>query len=117
MIHGFVASPDRVNEFFDNGANYRHFSVAYPQVDGVIGTLALAGVREAFDDIRYATLMKRLATTAMNSGQEDRVREGKRQLAWLSQVAAHDGDLDYLRLAFAHRIMILSGLAGRQGVN
>ena len=116
MIHGFVASPDRVNEFFNNGANYRHFSVAYPQVDGVIGTLALEGVREAFDDIRYATLMKRLATEAMNSGREDLVREGKRQLVWLSQMPAYDGDLDYLRLAFAHRIMILQDLSEKHGV-
>ncbi|MFA7183797.1 MAG: hypothetical protein WC082_02825, partial [Victivallales bacterium] len=54
--------------YTDNG-RYREMAMAYPTVNGVIETIALAGYREAIDDIRYATLLKRLILSNCNSNK------------------------------------------------
>lgn len=116
MIHGFAARR-RFNEFFDDrDGNYRNFAMTYPTSDGVINTIALEGLREAFDDIRYVSLGKILAEKARESGVEELVREGRRQLIWFSRISPDRGDLDYVRLSAAHRICILLDLYKKHGV-
>ena len=81
--------------------------MTYPTVDGTIGTLAFEGLREAYDDIRYITLMKQLATEAMNSDNLELKREGKRQLAWFERIDGEKYDLDSLRTQVIDRILTL----------
>lgn len=87
--------------------NYRNFCMTYPTVDGTIGTLAFEGLREAYDDVRYITLMKQLATEAMNSDNLELKREGKRQLAWFERIDGEKYDLDSLRTQVIDRILTL----------
>jgi len=37
---------------------YRDHCLAYPTVDGVVGTLAIVGLREGLDDVKYATALR-----------------------------------------------------------
>ena len=115
MIHGYCVVR-RFNEFaVDNSGNYRHFSVVYPKEDGVIDTLAIEGLREGFDDIRYFSLMKLLARDAMKSGSEEYVREGRRSMAWLAALPVDSGDLDCIRIQTIERILNLLELKKKYG--
>lgn len=115
MIHGYCVVR-RFNEFaVDNSGNYRHFSMVYPKEDGVIDTLAIEGIREGFDDIRYFSLMKLLARDAMKSGSEEYVREGRRSMAWLAALPVDSGDLDCIRIQTIERILNLLELKKKYG--
>lgn len=96
--------------------NYRNFCMVYPAIDGVIDTMAYEGLREAYDDIRYVTLMKEQATKAMNSDALELKREGKRQLAWFARIDGTKYDLDALRLQVIDRILTLMELNKKHGV-
>jgi len=106
------------NEFAEDpggDGNYRNFAIVYPKLDGVIDTIAWEGMREAFDDIRYATLLKQLAQKGMASKNREIEREAKRQIAWLEQVDSTTGNLDTLRLAMIDRILTMIELQKNDG--
>ena len=63
-------------------SRYKPFCIVYPTADGVLDTVAWEGLRESFDDVRYLTLLRRLARVAMRSGNHDLVRIGKSAIAW-----------------------------------
>ena len=90
--------------------NYRHFGMVYHSKDGPIGTMAMCGLREAIDDVRYATLLKDQATKAAASANLELQREGKRQLAWLHMLNAETCDLDFARMSMIDRILTLRQL-------
>lgn len=103
------------NEFADDpggDGNYRNFQMSYPAQSGPIDTMAMCGLREGLDDIRYATLLKTQAEKAIASGDFELEREGKRQLAWLNMLNGRECDLEYARMSMIDRIIILQKLLG-----
>lgn len=111
MLHGYIAR--FWNEFAEwpgGDGNYRNFGMVYPQRNGVINTLAMAGAREAYDDVRYATQLRQLALAHRDSKDIRLAREAKRQLLWLEQLDGKTADLDGFRTGAAHRILTLLDL-------
>lgn len=84
------------NEFIDGGT-YRTFALTYPTSDGCIDTIAWEADREAFDDVRYLTLLRRLAREAIRSGDAAKVRLGRRAYAWAELIDPCRADLDGMR--------------------
>ena len=113
MQHGFKLGRVPFNEFApDPGGdgNYRCVEIAFPQYGGAIYTIAWDGIRAAFDDIRYATLLKRTATECLSSKDEGLRREARRQLIWLEQRDGYNADMRMLRLAMIDRVVTLMEL-------
>lgn len=94
--------------------SYRHFSMVYSIQDGPVPTMAMAGLREALDDIRYATLMKTQAEAALKSEDLEIVREAKRQLAWLHRMDPSETDPNYARQSIIERILVLRDLVAKR---
>ena len=89
---------------------YRNFEMCIPTQDAFIWKMAYDGMREAMNDVRYFTALKRLATKYRDSSDEALRREAKRQLLWLAAVDGDAADLDMLRAATAARILALQNL-------
>ena len=83
----------------------RGLMLAYPADHDIIDTLAWEGCREAVDDIRYATLLRQLATKATASGDTDTVYAGRAALSWVAQVDHRRSSLESLRLEMVNRIL------------
>ena len=99
---------DNWSEFFCWAESFlRGLMIVYPADHDVIDTLAWEGCREAVDDIRYATLLRRLAERARASGDVDTAYAGRAALAWVAQVDHRRSALDCLRLEMVSRILDL----------
>jgi len=84
---------------------YRDHNVAYPTVDGVVGTLALDGLREGADDVKYATLL-RMRIEAALGGRDDEAKARAREAAeWLEGIDPSTADLDEVRAGLISRIL------------
>lgn len=106
MLHGFVTT--MYDEFRDDpggDGNYRNFCVAYPRRNGHIYTLAWEGWREAYDDLRYATLLKQLCTPLLDSADLGLRTEARRALGWLDRQDGSFTDLNALRRGLIDRIL------------
>ncbi len=113
MQHGFKTGRVPFNEFADDpggDGSYRCVEMAMPQYGGAIYTICWEGVRAAFDDIRYATLLKKTALACLDSKRDDIRREARRQLVWLEMRDGYNTDLSMLRLAMIERILALQSL-------
>ena len=116
MQHGVMDT--NANQFApDPGGdgNYRCQIMIYPQYGGFLETICWEGVREAFDDIRYATLLKQLAEPNLEAKDPALRTEARRALAWLEN---QDGDVDAMqaiRLGIADRILNLKALIAKGG--
>lgn len=116
MIHGYCVI-NRFNGFANPREAYRRFSMTVPQKNGVIDTLAIEGVREGFDDIRYFSELQLLARKAMSATKEpELLREAKRSMAWLASLEPKDGDPDAIRTRTIERILNLMNLMKKYGV-
>ncbi len=114
MLHGFIGRyHDEFAEWYP-GYSYRNYALAFRQQDGYLNTIRLIGIREGYDDVRYATLLKTNALKYRDSKNQDLAREAKRQLLWLELYNGDNGDLDMFRSAAAHRIETLMKLAAEQ---
>lgn len=117
MMHGYMSS--QFNEFtnYPNGdGDYRTFCIAYPQRGSFINRLPILGIREGYDDVRYASLMKMQAEKAMKTSKDELVvREAKRQLAWLERVNGDKFDMDNFRSNVQYRILVLQNLIKERG--
>jgi hypothetical protein len=107
MLHGFRCR--FWNEFCDwpEDNAYRNFGMAYPQRNAMIPTLALVGTRAAYDDVRYATQLRRQALAYRDDSDPRLAREARRQLAWLERIDGATYDMDAFRAGAAHRILTL----------
>ncbi len=107
MLHGFRCRS--WNEFCDwpEDNAYRNFGMAYPQKNAMIPTLALVGTRAAYDDVRYATQLRRQALAYRDDSDPLLAREARRQLAWLERIDGATYDMDAFRAGAAHRILTL----------
>ena len=110
MLHGYRCN--HWNEFCDwpEDNAYRNFSMAYPQRNALIPTLALVGTRAAYDDVRYATKLRELALAYRDDTSPQLAREARRQLAWLERLDGATYDLEAFRAGAAHRILTLLAL-------
>lgn len=111
MLHGFVTT--HYDEFRDDpggDGNYRNFCVAYPRRNGHIYTIAWEGWREAYDDLRYATLLKQICTPLRDSDDSVIRTEARRQLGWLDRQDGALTDLNALRKGLTDRILTIQKL-------
>lgn len=112
MMHGFIGT--NLNEFtkYPGGdGDYRLFDMAMASADGVIECLPSVGYREAFDDVRYASMMKMQAEDVLKNNKDELCRkEAKRQLAWLSRVDGKLTDMEAFRIGAQYRIVALMNL-------
>jgi len=88
----------------------REMSAAYPTMDGVVGTLQLAGFREALNDVRYATKLRMLIEEIERTGsaaEKEQAAAAKKRLEEFNLVyggcsplgpPANIADLDGIRL-------------------
>jgi hypothetical protein len=86
---------------------YRDHEVAYPTVNGVVPTLALEGLREGLDDVKYATTLRQVAAEALADGSAERKADAEAALAWLEAVDPHSADLNEVRDGMVERILAL----------
>ena len=118
MQHGFEVERIGYNEFaYDPGGdgNYRCVETAFYSRGKLIYTLPWEGIKAAYEDVRYGTLLKETATKHLVSGDEDLRREAKRALIWLEQRDGNNSDMTMTRAAMTERILVLMDLAARQG--
>ncbi|MCX7598674.1 MAG: hypothetical protein N2512_07365, partial [Armatimonadetes bacterium] len=87
---------------------YRDHNVAYPTVDGVVRTLALEGLREALDDIKYATALRLRIAEAANSPNAALRKAAQDATDWLENTHFEAADLDAVRQELIRRILALS---------
>lgn len=95
---------------FDD-ANYRAINYTYPTVDGVVDTLQWEAVREAVDDVRYLSTLRRTIAEAKDSGKVNAVHLAEQAQTWLNDLDI-TGDLHALRRALADRIIELQNTMG-----
>lgn len=108
MICQYILFRDDWLEFFVvKESNLRGLMLVYPQHNNIIDTLAWEGVREALDDIRYATLLRQLARQAIDSGSIENAYLGRAAQAWIAQVDTDHADLKGLRLDIIQRCLHL----------
>ncbi len=93
---------DRANEV------YKPMVQAYMSHDGLVDTLQWEGFREGVDDMRYATLLMKLAREAINSGNLDRAVEGRKARQYMALLDGRRTDLNAARAEMANYILKLS---------
>ena len=90
--------------------NLRAIIAAYGAANGVIDTLAWEGIREGLDDIRYATLCKRLALKAAASSDGDTLLKGRRVLSFLAYWDGYRSDPSAFRAECVNHILALDSI-------
>ena len=120
MMHGYRQGRTPWNEFAEDlggDGNYRNFCLCYPMRNGTIYTVAWEGVREAFDDLRYATRLRQLAEANLGAEADPLRREARRAQLWLEKQDGKAGDLDMIRAGIISRILVLQdAIARHKGV-
>ena len=87
------------------GFPYRPMMTVYGVYNGCLDTIAWEGFREGVDDIRYATLLQRLAHGLTKSDKLDARYEAKKSLGLLANADKDDMDLTTLRLEMIEHIL------------
>ena len=91
---------------------YRDHNVAYPTTDGIVRTLALEGLREALDDVKYATALRQAIPAAKASRKAVLRHAAEQAEAWLEGLDFQAADLDGVREEMVRRLLELSGHGG-----
>ena len=92
---------------------YKPMVVAYRNYGGLVNTLQWEGFREGLDDIRYATLMKKLALEANKHKNIDIQYQGRIALQYLAELDATSYDLGAARLEMIRMILNLKKLLNK----
>ena len=111
----FCTGTDVWNEFCYN-SRYGVFSIAFHAADGILETVQWEALREGFDDVRYLTLLRRLARAAMRSGKPRLVRLGRLTYAWAEGIDQESVDLDEMRAGTVERILRLRDALAADGI-
>ena len=93
---------------------FRALCWAYPAGDGIIDTPAWEGYREAVDDLKYATVMRRLAREAKKSKDINVAYLGRAALAWIGELDGERSDMKYVRYELIERILKLMKALGKE---
>ena len=118
MQHGLKDHDEGINAFApDPGGdgNYRCQIMMYRTRAGFIESICWDGVREAYDDVRYGTLLKTIALRHREAKAEPLRREARRALMWLEQVDGVSTDMKLFRSGCAERILTLMELEKKGG--
>ncbi len=91
----------------DRSRGYKPMVFAYGSHDGVIDTLQWEGFREGVDDIRYATLLKTLASRAMDSPALNVRYDAGKALQFLAEINSVSDNLNTIRLEMIRHILKL----------
>lgn len=103
------------NHRFGYDTTYRPFRfIVHVNAGPIINTIALCGMREGQDDIRYATLLHQLADECFASNDVSKIVEARKSLAWFRdlQFPVPD-DLYEYRAGVTHHIIKLMKLLGK----
>ena len=87
------------------GDTFRGMNFFYACYDGVLDTLAWEGCREAYDDLRYATLLQKLAKPLLTSTNRAAQAEARKAMRLVAEADGDNFDLDDFRLSMADAIM------------
>ncbi len=113
--YNWYEGPNRWNDFVYHDSPYCQFGLVYPVEDGVIGTVAWEGIREAMDDVRYFSLFRLRAQAAMKSDDPAIRKLGRQSIIWFdSQDPEYLPDLRAFRAEVAERIKTLIAKVGPQ---
>ncbi len=93
------------------GSTYRSMNLIYGCGDGVLDTLAWEGFREGMDDIRYATLLKRLAAVQLKSPELKARYAAKKALQLLADMNTDSFNLQTARLEMIRHILTLQSFS------
>ena len=118
MMHGFLADRCPWIEWADDwggDGSYRNFCMGYPTRNGDIYKLAWEGLREAYDDVRYATRLRQLGAANADAKDVFLRREARRALNWLERQDARLTDINMVRAGIAERIVILQEAIAKHG--
>ena len=97
-----------IDNFNDiSGDTFRAMNFVYGCGDGVLDTLAWEGYREAVDDIRYATLLQKLAKPHLESRDKDAQHAARRAMRLVAEADGDNFDLDDFRLSMIEAILAL----------
>ena len=99
----------------DNSTQYRPMMFFYGTHDGVVDTIQWEGFREAVDDIRYATLMCRLAREAAATGVAANEAAANRAFTYLAKFKKDSDDLNACRMEMIEYIEALGKLVKKGG--
>jgi hypothetical protein len=97
---------------FDN-PYYRDHNFTYPTVNGVIDTIAWEGYREAIDDIKYATVLKKESEKAKNSSNPLKLKMAREADVFLEKVDVEKENLYEIRAKIVDYILGLRRLRDR----
>ena len=97
----------------DRRLTYKPMVFAYGSGSGVIDTIQWEGFREGLDDIRYATLMKKLALEANKHKDIDIQYQGRIALQYLAELDATSYDLGAARLEMIRMILNLKKILNK----
>ena len=101
----FVRGWAEFNRPYEN--DLRSLTMAYAGDRQIIDTLQFEGFREAIDDIRYSTLLKKLTLKATESKDVNVKYLGRAALSWQSQVPYETTSLTALRYETVDKILKL----------
>jgi len=87
---------------------YKPMVLAYLNRGGLVDTLQWEGFREGIDDMRYATKLKLVAQEAIESGNTERMLEGRKALQFMALLDASAMDLNAVRAEMINYILKLS---------
>ena len=96
----------------DDSVTYRPMVFAYGTGDGVLDTIQWEGFREGVDDIRYATLLLKLANKGRFSSDGETRRLARKALAYMVEREADKDDLSAVRARFVDYILALREKVG-----
>jgi hypothetical protein len=91
------------NDFADD--SYRAHNLAYPTVDGVVETIAMVGMREGADDVRYATELRTRIAAARQSGDAGLAQRADEANAWLEGLDTRQINLEETRREMVRLIL------------
>lgn len=109
----------RAGEWFDREVGHRNVYIGYGDEPGaawlvkarpVFRAYQREGYREGIDDIRYATLLKRLAVAARDSSELEIRYSGAKALQYLATLSRDSADLNTARYEMINRILQLRKL-------
>ena len=89
---------------------YKPMVIAYRNYGGTVDTLQWEGFREAIDDIRYGTLLRREIRKALDSKNIDRIVQAKKTLQYFAELNPETMDLDSVRAEMIEYILKLMAL-------
>lgn len=107
----FIDAHDSWNDFSDK--TYRKHNMAYPTTDGVVETMSLQGLHQASQDVKFASLLLKMAKKAEKSKNEKLACIGSEAVNWLATTDFKTANLASARKTIIEYIMKLSELSGK----